>query len=151
MRDFNLRFFSNRRWPDGMINLIEIDDLSCIPNCNGAYVLGANSPHNLVYPWGTSPVFYIGQSTNLFNRITEHKKYILAAIEDHAEKNSWPRYQYGAALGAVIAWYSCRGQQDPNRLESDLINSFYECYGSIPVANGTWPSGLRKILKGEAE
>lgn len=115
-------------------------------------MLGANSNVQLVYPWGSSPVFFVGQSSNLQKRIIgTHRKLILAAFDDHTEKNWWPRYQYGAAHGAIVAWYSCRGLQDPNKLESDLITSFYDNYGSIPVANGTWPTGLRKSMSKNAE
>lgn len=150
MRDFHLRFFAERRWPDGMLNLLGDEDaLGAVPNTSGAYVLGANSSVSLVYPWGTSPVYYIGQSGDLRTRIEEHRTYFLRAIADHEEKYWWPRYQYGAAHGAYIAWYTCRGRQDPNRLESELVTSFYQTYGSIPITIGTWPTGLRRLMKGD--
>lgn len=86
---------------------------------------------------------YIGESSNLYRRVNTHKKYILRAMVDHEEEYWWPRYQFGASFGADVVWYSCKGPQNPNRLEADLIDKFYETYGSIPLANGTWSSGLR--------
>ena len=144
MRDFHLRFFIDKRWPDGIDDLIEDDDtINDIPENGGAYVLGSSDGTMFTYPWGSSPIFYVGQSSNLHKRIRDHKKYILQATEDHAEKYWWPRYQYGASFGTTIAWYTARGTQNPNILEADIITSFYKMYGSIPLANGTWPSGLR--------
>ncbi len=141
MRDYNLRFFMARRWSDGIENLLEVA-IEKVPEKSGAYILGSNDGTNFIYPWGVSPIYYIGQSTCLKKRLRTHKKHILSATDDHEELYWWPRYQYGASFGAYVAWYSVKGQQDPQILESDLITSFYEMYGSIPVANGTWPSGL---------
>jgi len=142
MRDFHLRFFIEQRWPDGMLDLMN-DDISMAPTKPGAYVLGSSDGTMFTYPWGSSPIFYIGQSSSLLKRLKEHKKNISEAINDHTEKYWWPRYQFGASFGADLAWYSARGMQNPNVLESDLITSFYESFGSIPMSNGTWPSGLR--------
>lgn len=144
MRDFHLRFFVDRRWPDGFEEraLDEYFDLSLIPEHSGAYILGTSDGTKLVCPWGNSPVFYIGQSKNLRKRIKEHLAYTKQVMEEH-DGFWWPRYQYGAAYGVSIAWYSTRGTQNPNKLEADLIDSFYNLYGSIPVANGAWPSGLK--------
>jgi len=142
MKKFDLRFFIERRWPDKFDNLLNIDEDE-LPTTSGTYVLGSSDGTNFIYPWGSSPIFYIGQSNNLKKRLLTHKKYILAATEDHDELYWWPRYQYGASFGANLACYSVRGQQNPNKLESDLITRFYDTYGSTPVANGAWPSGLK--------
>lgn len=143
MRDFHLRFYIEKRWYDGLEELInDSDTIDCIPSKPGAYVLGSSDGTMLTYPWGSSPIYYIGQSSDLFKRIKTHKNYIQQAIKDH-EEYWWPRYQFGASFGADVAWYSARGTQNPNCLEADLMNLFYETYGSIPLANGTWPTGLR--------
>lgn len=142
MRDFNLRFYDTR-WPEGIEDLLEDDVIENIPITAGAYVLGSTNGQQLIYPWGSSPIFYIGQSNNLYNRLKDHKNAIIRAMDNHEELNWWPRYQYGAAFGATVAWYSVKGSQNPNSLESNLITNFYQTYGSIPAANGTWPSGLR--------
>jgi len=142
MRDFHLRFFKEQRWQDGAMDLIK-EELTGIPSKAGAYILGSSDGTMFIYPWGRSPIFYIGQSSNLLKRLKQHKKYISQAIDDHTDKYWWPRYQFGASFGASIAWYTARGSQNPNVLEADLITSFYDSFGSIPVSNGTWPSGLR--------
>ncbi len=145
MRDFHLRFFIDQRWPDGLeLSLSEKEnfDFSKIPQNGGAYVLGTSDGTMFQYPWGSSPVFYIGQSSNLKKRLNDHSNLIVKAKTDH-DDYWWPRYQYGASFGADIAWYTVRGTQNPNKLESDLITDFYTMFGSIPVANGTWPSGLK--------
>ncbi|MCK5813052.1 MAG: GIY-YIG nuclease family protein [Cocleimonas sp.] len=149
MRDFHLRFY---KWFDGFINLMDDEeDIDCIPNKSGAYVIGTSDGTMLTYPWGSSPVFYIGQSLDLHRRLLEHQRYICKAIDDHEEDSWWPRYQFGASFGADVAWYSCRGIQDPKNLEADLINKFYETYGSIPLANGTWPKGIRRPKVGSRD
>ena len=144
MREFNLRFFIDRRGSDGFIEFALADDFdeTVIPDHAGAYIIGSSDGTNFIYPWGSSPIFYIGQSKNIRKRILEHIKYTVAAKNEH-DDYWWPRYQYAASYGVSIAWYSVRGTQNPNKLEADLINNFYDMYGSIPTANGTWPSGLR--------
>jgi len=61
-------------------------------------------------------------------------KNILEAMENYDDLYCWPRCQYGVSFGESLAWYS---------VEADLITSFYDTYGSIPVANEAWPSGLK--------
>jgi len=146
MKYFHLRFFTEQRWPDGLKNDLtneEKFDFSTIPANGGAYVFGSSDGTMFTYPWGSSPIFYIGQSNNLRKRLTEHRNLIIRAEINHDENYWYPRYQYGASFGTDIAWYTVRGTQNPNKLESELITSFYTMYGAIPVANGTWPSGLR--------
>ena len=147
MRDFHLRFFIERRWPDGIEELIEIEDENILwaPEIAGAYVLGANEGTMFSYPWGNSPIYYIGQSRDLRKKLAEHRKYILLAKDDRGEQRWWPRYQYGASFGATVAWYLGRGSQFAHMLEYDLVTSFYEMYGSIPLANSRWPVKLRPV------
>ena len=90
------------------------------------------------YPWGASPVFYIGKATNLRVRVTRHKVRIQKARAD--QDRYWPpKIQYGAAFGAHVAWYSRRGQEDPQNVEAFLTEKFYEAFGAMPTANGVWP------------
>ena len=46
MKEFNLRFFIERRWPDKLDNLLEIDEED-LPTTSGTYILGS------------SPIFYM--------------------------------------------------------------------------------------------
>jgi len=64
MRDFNLRFFRDR-WPDDIFDLNELDSLDILKGIGGNYVIGALDGTQFVYPWGASPVYYIGLSQNL--------------------------------------------------------------------------------------
>ena len=69
---------------------------------------------------------------------------------DH-EQSFWPRRQFGAALGAHVAWYSRRGPQNPQNTEAELIEAFYYTFGPIPSANATWPGPIRPKQGGENE
>ena len=121
-------------------NLLE-DEESDIPDEPGAYVLGTADDTMIVYPWGTSPIYYVGKASNIRNRLSTHKKHTRGAIDDHQKASWWPRYQYGAAFGADCVWYLA-GDNDPQNLEATLIGSFYWTYGAIPVANHKWPKYL---------
>lgn len=150
MKDFHLRFYNNR-WFDRIADLLSIEVSEIVPSTPGAYVLGTSDGTKLVYPWGNSPVFYIGKSDDLRYRLTQHRADILGAIREHDEYYWLPRQQYGAAFGTSVAWYTAKGKQNPNSLEADLINQFYDSYGSIPVANGAWPSGRREPAHGAGD
>ena len=150
MKEFSLRFFSGR-WQDGMVDLLSDSALENIPSTAGAYILGATDLVDFIYPWGRSPVFYIGQARDIRDRVATHRTHIINAKSDHDEVYWWPRYQYGAAFGTTAAWFSIRGRQSPAKLEADLIEDFYQMYGAIPVANGYWPSGLTRPKKGKRD
>ena len=146
MRDFHLRFALNTTanlglgpdasgWFDNdgyaMLDLAT-GEVSEVPDEPGAYVLGTADGTVLVYPWGSSPVYYIGMADNLTKRLSEHSKHTHGAIDDHAAWDWWPRYQYAAAFGAHAVWYLA-GEVEPKKIEAELVSSFYEAYGSIPV------------------
>lgn len=123
-----------------MVDLVggKIDD---VPNEPGAYVLGTADNTMLVYPWGLSPIYYIGKAQSLRARLASHCKDTLGAMDDHDEKWWRPLYQYGAAFGSHAVWYLARGLE-PQNVEATLINSFYGTYGSIPTANASWPDWI---------
>lgn len=165
MRDFHLRFclegmkslFGKSRkaklfgespsgWFDtndsmDTFDLLE-DEKSLIPDEPGAYVLGTGDGTMIAYPWGTSPIYYIGKADILRNRLSDHRKHTLGARKDHQEVAWWPRYQYGAAFGTDCVWYLAHDDMDPKNLEATLVESFYWAYGAIPVANHKWPKHL---------
>ena len=143
MRDFHLRFCLDRDWYDGLIDLFNEDgDEDQLPETGGAYILGT-SRTMLTYPWGSSPIFYIGKAKDLRDRVIQHRKYIVKARDNHDELYFSPRYQYGAAFGAHVAWYSRNGPEDPQNVEAYLIEKFYETFGAIPTANSSWPRRKR--------
>ena len=153
MRDFHLRFTlddEGRVWNNGLIDLLgDEGEEGLIPETGGAYVIGTAGTM-LIYPWGTSPIFYIGKSEYLRQRLNDHRKSMLSARED-SYQSWWPRHQYGAAFGAHVAWYSKRGQQNPKNIEAALIEAFYYTFGAIPSANATWPGPTRPKREGENE
>ena len=101
MKDFHLRFALNaiakrygaenvsEAWynnPDFAIFDFVNGDADDIPKEAGAYVLGTADGTMLVYPWGTSPIYYIGkaeESTTLRSRLLEHQQITQAFIDDH--------------------------------------------------------------------
>ena len=139
MRDFHLRFCLDRGWYDGLVDLLNMaEDEYQLPETGGAYIFGTSGTM-FTYPWGSSPIFYIGKASNLRDRVSQHKRNILKARKNHKERYFWPRYQYGAAFGAHVAWYSRRGPEDPQNVEAYLIEKFYDTFGAIPTANSSWP------------
>ena len=139
MKDFDLRF--SVWWSDDDVADLLTIDMTAIPQTGGVYVLGTTSTP-LVYPWGTSPIYYIGQSSDVHKRLKEHRQAILAGRQfgEYWEKNWWPRYQYAFAFGADCGWFSSsRCKMTPEELEASIISEFYWYLGSTPVANGAWP------------
>lgn len=144
MRDYNLRFFKTC-WPDDLFRIgsERVDLYAQIPGC---YVLGSSDGTNFIYPWGSSPVFYIGKSRAIRARVRAHHKWIKRAIEEHHSQHFIPLHQYGAAFGTDVSIYKTGSEESAVKLESELITEFYNIYGSIPVANGAWPKQMRKPL-----
>ena len=60
MRDFHVRFCLDRSQHDGLIDLLNDEKVEDeLPQTGGADVLGTSATM-LTYPWGTSPIFYVG-------------------------------------------------------------------------------------------
>ena len=143
MRDYNLRFYQSR-WPDELFHLeSELDEYVQVPGC---YVLGSADGTDFIYPWGRWPVFYIGTTKSLRGRLRAHRRWIGRALAEYHSQHFAPLHQYGAAFGVDVAVYRRRTSQSIAKLESVLITDFYNIYGSIPVANGTWPRQMRRPL-----
>jgi len=145
MKDFHLRFCvgeGGRGWYTRLFDLL-CDGTDAVPTTGGAYVLGTSDGTMLTYPWGSSPVFYIGKAGNLKRRLSTHRNHICGARENHEEVYWWPQYQYGAAFGARCAYYSRTGPENPQNIEASLIRSFYDVFGAIPTANAAWPKSIQ--------
>ena len=137
MKKFHVHFLEP--WADDFCSLTDSDKF---PEAPGAYVMGSADGTVFQYPWGTSPIYYIGKSDNLWQRLSEHKRHTSGAEEDYYQY-WWPRYQYGAAFGSDIAVYLANSNdKSSDQLERELIEGFWEVFGSIPVANGAWPKVL---------
>lgn len=137
MRQYNLRWA--KRWPDVIFDLYSEEWKDNITKQFGVYVLGSSDKTNFIYPWGSSPVFYIGKSISIVKRLAAHRRYILNAYNDHDKKYWKPKNQYGAAFGATAAVFYSKNSESVDALEANMIKIFYEAYGSIPTANGAWP------------
>lgn len=137
MKSFHLAFHESA-WPDtDVIDLLEADE-GALPTDAGAYVLGTVGETMLVYPWASSPIYYIGKAENLCERLLTHRKHIRGAMENYWDRWWWPRYQYGAAYGASCVWFTS-ADMSAKALEASLVSEFYLRFGSIPVANTQWP------------
>ena len=107
-----------------------------IPTGSGVYVLIARPGVLFRYPKGSSPVFYVGQATNLRHRLKEHLNYSRQARNDRKLDRYWPRYEYAASFaGSYIFIRTWRGKT-PLHLEGEAIARFAKAHGSFPVANG---------------
>lgn len=139
MRDFDVRFVQD--WPSmNVVDLLTVAPEQ-LPESGGVYMLGtANTP--LIYPWGTSPIYYIGQSGNLRERLGSHRDVIAKGrnFGGYYGNNWWPRYQYAIAFGADCCWFEPKKDNTPANLEAELIQEFYDHIGALPAANGSWPS-----------
>lgn len=137
---------SENGWYDHAIFDLLGGDADDIPKEAGAYVLGTADGTMLVYPWGTSPIYYIGkaeESTTLRLRlIRRHRTGIKNAVNNQGE-GKWPRHRYGAAFGAQAVWYLA-ADVEPKEVEATLIKAFCQTYGSVPVANQRWPKYLNR-------
>lgn len=141
MRKYHLRWAN--KFPDEIFDLYNDDWKSNFENQEGVYILGSSDNTTFTYPWGSSPIFYIGKSINLMKRLRSHRNYILKAAEDHNSRKFRPKNQYGAAFGADTAIFYLNDFGDLGNYESKMITDFYDTYGSIPVGNGAWPKSIQ--------
>ena len=120
---------------DKQIDNLEDDDLTDLPSKPGVYII-VSFKTKFIYPIGQSKVIYIGKTDNIQRRLKEHQRNLINAINDRFNE-CWhlDRYNYMRYHGAKVYYYTCRGYQESKDLESSIIESFYDRYGSIPVAN----------------
>lgn len=105
----------------------------------GIYVLLAPEGTEYRYPKATSPIFYIGRSDTLCDRIDTHRKRVQAVVDRRAPGLEWPRYEYAAAHGCRVAAFPADigTTAGCKLLESDVIALFASVFGAPPVANGS--------------
>ncbi|MDE0006752.1 MAG: hypothetical protein OXS50_00540 [Gammaproteobacteria bacterium] len=130
----------NGRWPEQGVIADLLGDLHPdIPMAPGVYVLGT-SAQALVYPWGTSKVFYIGESADVRRRLQYHRRQTLKVMEGEI-RSDHERNQFGAAFGMECAWWTCAEGETSRGLEDRFLRDFWARYGATPVANGQWTRG----------
>jgi hypothetical protein len=115
----------------------KISEHDDIPSKPGAYILVARGGSHFPYPRGKSPVFYIGQSSNLRKRLTEHLKYATQAKSDRKLNLYWPRYEFAAAYGGRYCYLITQQDISPKELEDLLLAKFAKKHFSFPIANGS--------------
>jgi hypothetical protein len=124
---------------------------SDVPKEPGAYILLARPEISFRYPRAESPVFYIGQASNLRGRLYRHRVGIKEAKEHRKQCLYRPTREYGASFGAFYTFVLAESGCSPKSLEDLLMARFAKGYGSLPVANGAgaWER-IRRLIEGEA-
>jgi hypothetical protein len=115
------------------------DCFNDVPNEPGIYIMVAKK-RDFVYPKKDSPVFYIGTSKHLRNRLKTHLKLYKEAKADFNKHSSWNycRYNYAVAFDADIFYMRITGRENEKALESKAMEGFYDKYGALPVGNGAF-------------
>jgi len=115
-----------------------------VPEHSGVYILMAKDGQMFQYPNGKSTIFYIGQATNLYRRLREHKKYSLEAKQNRKIGLYWPRYEFAAKFGALFTYVLTKQGESPRGLEQKILHKFALMYRSFPIANGVGSWGKIK-------
>ena len=103
----------------------------------GVYILLTGDGTVFTYPGGRSPVFYIGQSGNLRNRLLTHLRY----AKDARDLRQYDRYpaihEYAAEFGCRYSCIPCLPGDEGKWLEADIMLRFEEQFRVLPVACGS--------------
>lgn len=110
-----------------------------IPGLQGVYILMANATH-FTYPAGGSSVFYIAWQQVWSSRLRDHRKFTLQLRSGTVEagRRYYPRYEWAANHGAMVAWSPRPGSNStltPKHLESNLLREFGLAFRAPPLAN----------------
>lgn len=111
-----------------------------IPPSPGVYILLSKPTISFQYPRGRSPIYYIGQASDLRKRLRDHLRYSRDAKNDRRNNLYWPRYEYAAAFGGRYTFIRTWKGMTPKNLEDSILAQFAEQHRSFPVANsaGSW-------------
>jgi hypothetical protein len=109
-----------------------------IPALPGVYVLFGS--HSFDYPVGRSPVFYVGQSDDLRERLTTHLTFAAEAKNGRKLALYYPRYEYAARFGRWYAFARTWQRLKPRAMEEMAMACFSNRYRAFPIANsaGSW-------------
>lgn len=118
-------------------DMLDFNAIQKLPYRSGVYVIVSKKKPYFIYPNGKSPIIYIGQSSKLKQRLTDHYKALVEVCKPESE-NLWysSRYQFMRHFGAHVYIFYCLKNQDPKDLESRFLWSFYYKFHSIPFGNG---------------
>ncbi len=109
----------------------EYDDL---PQGPGAYIILAAGRTTWPYPWGVSPVFYIGKADVLADRLSDHWTFAMRAREVPAP-TYFPVHQYEANFSSRYCTIPTWQGMTADSVEEVVIAMFVTHYGTRPVAN----------------
>lgn len=112
------------------------DDYESLPDGPGAYILRADGRWTWPYPWGQSPVFYIGKAKTLRDRLWDHWYAAGRAKNDEFPEYYYPVHNYEGAYAASYYPIATWQGMTPDALEEELLGRFIRRYGARPVANG---------------
>ena len=127
---FNLRWLEEQEY-----------DLPLASKVSGVYIISSTDGTKYIYPNGKrSPILYIGQSSDLRNRLQEHFRGLQCLLRDcdyglADDIQIAPRYQYMYYNGSYVDVFKCRKSQESKDLESIILNQFYKTYRALPVGN----------------
>jgi predicted GIY-YIG superfamily endonuclease len=107
-----------------------------IPPSSGVYIFLAKPGLSFQYPRNKSPIYYIGQATNLRQRLNEHFTYSYQAKYKRVRERYWPRYEYTASFGGRYTVIQTWQGMTSKSLERKILNLFADKYRSFPIANG---------------
>lgn len=119
-------------------DLASVDsDYDDLPAVRGGYILMAKGRTIWRYPWGKSPVFYIGKSgRSIRERLWEHWDGARRAKRYTADSLSEAIYQYVAELPTRYVMVPTWRGMTPDSIEKELFAKFVQDYGARPIANG---------------
>ena len=107
-----------------------------VPDGNGVYILLTGDGTDFTYPGGRSPVFYIGQSKNLRNRLQDHLQFATEARDHRRYPLYFQVYEYAARFGCRYTCISALSWDTPKELEADVMALFAKKSRCWPAANG---------------
>lgn len=120
------------RWSFGQID----DDYDDLPTGPGGYIIRAEGRTTWAYPWGRSPVFYIGKAgDSLRGRLWEHWDAARRAKAYDEQEYYYPVHSFEASFAASYYPISTWQRMTPDALEQELLARFVRRYGARPVAN----------------
>jgi hypothetical protein len=101
----------------------------------GAYVLLTTGRPTWAYPWGVSPVFYIGKAKDLRDRLWDHWDGARHAKRSDGDDLYYAVNHYAAAFPTRYITVPTWQRMTPDALEEELFGGFVRGYGARPVAN----------------
>ncbi len=129
------------REPDNHIIDLESETIDSLTSLSGVYIIRSKRKY-FPYPFGTSPIIYIGLASNLRRRLKEHRSDIenlrKSPKKDRGDLPYYSRFQYFITFGSKVHYFTTRGKQHEKNLENKIMMAFYKRYGALPIGNGAF-------------